>query len=337
MQDTLSSAHTFVSAGSGGSYDAVTRTVSWSLGTLVPGETRTVTLATKVGAGAVDGQNLSNSFTLTSTQTPQPLTSNTVVNPVWSAQLIITKAVDSERATYGDRLTYTLTIRNSSPTTPLTSAVITDTLPLGLVYLPGSSTLAGTPIPDPEVDGRVLTWRGQTLPAGGQISVTYAVRVTPDANGSLVNTVVVAAQGNNATAIASNVAVATVKAVPLTFAPAGRHRGLRVPGPQPRRHLRPEQRRAYQRHPAGPRPRHPGRGPGGPDRPRGALPLPERALRHPGAAAGPGLGPVCPGTPDVRGRADGHPDGHGARPDQRGLPAGPRSPATCRCCGAPPC
>ncbi|WP_425146367.1 DUF11 domain-containing protein [Deinococcus sp.] len=221
VSDVLSSAHTFVSASDGGSYDAPSRAVTWKLGTLQPGETRTLTLGTVVSAAAVDGQNLVNTFSLTTAEVPQPVLSNQVKTPVWSAALIISKVVNTVNATYGDRLTYTLTIRNTSLTTDLTGAVITDTLPSGLVYISGTSTLAGTPMVDPGVSGQVLTWTALTIPANAQIVVTYAVRVTPEATGTMVNTVVVAGKGNNATAISSNTATATVKAKPLNFAALG--------------------------------------------------------------------------------------------------------------------
>ena len=220
-QDTLSGALSFVSADGGGTYDAATRTVSWNLGTLQPGETRTLTLVTRISAAAIDGQTLSNSFTLTSTELPRAISSNLVQNPVWSAQLLIVKTVNNLQASYGDRLTYTLAIQNLSKTTAVTEATITDTLPAGLVYISGTSTLAGAAYADPTVAGQVLIWRGLTIPASGTLQITYAVRVTPDATGDLVNTVVVAGRGGNATAIASNTATAMIKVNPLSFAPLG--------------------------------------------------------------------------------------------------------------------
>ncbi len=220
-QDKLSDALTFVSASDGGTYDAASRTVSWNLGTLQAVETRTLTLVTKVSAAAVDGQTLSNSFALTTTELPKAISSNLAQNPVWSAQLVIVKTVNTLQASYGDRLTYTLAIQNLSKTTAVTDATITDTLPTGLVYIPGTSTLAGSAYADPAVAGQVLTWRGLSLPAGGTLQITYAVRVTPQATGDLVNTVVVSGNGGNATAIASNTATAMIKVNPLSFAPLG--------------------------------------------------------------------------------------------------------------------
>ncbi|WP_424951280.1 DUF11 domain-containing protein [Deinococcus sp.] len=220
-QDKLSDALTFVSADNGGSYDAASRTVSWNLGTLAPGETRTLTLVATVSATAVDGQMLSNSFSLTSAELPRAVSSNVAQNPVWSAQIVIVKTVNTTQATFGDRLTYTLAVQNLSKTTAVTGTVVTDTLPAGLEYLAGSSTLAGAPYADPAVSGRVLTWSGLSIPAGGTLQITYAVRVTPGATGNLVNTVVVKGNGGDATAIASNTATAKVKVQPLSFAPLG--------------------------------------------------------------------------------------------------------------------
>ena len=221
VQDKLIDALSFVSASDGGTYDAATRTVSWKLGTLQPGETRTLTLITTVSAAAVDGQMLSNTFSLSSAELPTAVGSNVVQNPVWSAQLLITKAVNNAQAAYGDRLTYTLAIQNLSKTTALTDATITDTLPAGLVYIAGTTTLAGAAYKAPQVAGQVLTWTGLSIPAGGTLQITYAVRVTPDAGGDLVNTVVVKGNGGDATAIASNTATAKVKVQPLAFAPLG--------------------------------------------------------------------------------------------------------------------
>lgn len=220
-QDPLSEALNFVSASDGGSYDAASRTVTWNLGALQPGETRTLTLVAQVSQAAVDGETVSNRFRLSSTELSTPVLSNAASNPVWSAQLSIVKTVNNTQAAYGDRLVYTLAIQNLSKTTLISNMTVTDTLPAGLVYIAGSSTLDGAPYADPSVNGKVMTWGGLSIPAGSTLRITYAVRVTPDATGDMVNTVVVQGNGGDATAIASNTAIATVKVKPLGFAPLG--------------------------------------------------------------------------------------------------------------------
>ncbi|ADV68584.1 DUF11 domain-containing protein [Deinococcus maricopensis] len=217
VRDDLDPAVQFVSASDGGTLAG--RTVTWTRASIGANTTVSFTLAVKVAAGTPDGAALRNTFTLTSAETPAPTTSNEVVTPVWSARLILQKDVDSATANYGDRLNYTLTIRNTSPTTAVTDAIITDTLPAGLTYIPGTTTLQGQPFPDPEVRGRDLIWRVGTLPASSDVRLTYATRVTAEATEDLVNTVVVQGAGGNATGLASNRATARTRLTPQGFAP----------------------------------------------------------------------------------------------------------------------
>lgn len=213
----------FVSASAGGVLGGQpgAQTVTWNLGTLAPGETRTLTITTQVSTRARDGESLNNVFNLVTTELSTPMPSNEVRTPVWTAKLVILKSVSAPEATYGDRLTYTLKITNESATTAITDAVVTDTPARGLEYIPGTSTLAGQPLADPSINGGVLTWNAGTIPARGSITITYQTRVTPEAAGDLVNTVQVSGTGAGgvARAIASNRAVATTRLNPLKFAP----------------------------------------------------------------------------------------------------------------------
>lgn len=197
------------------------QTATWTLGTLAPGESRTLTLVTTVSPRAVDGEGLKNVFTLTTTELGTPVPSNETVTPVWSAQLRVVKAVSAKEATYGDRLTYTLTITNQSVTTPIVQASVTDTPARGLAYVPGTSTLDGQPLIDPVISGGTLRWTLPELPAGRAVVVVYQTRVTPEASGDLVNAVIVSGTGAGgiARAVASNRATATIRLSPLLFAP----------------------------------------------------------------------------------------------------------------------
>lgn len=197
------------------------QTATWTLGTLNPGESRSLTIVTTVSARAVDGEALKNTFNLVSTELPRPLPSNEVQTPVWSAKLLIEKTVSAPEATYGDKLTYTLKITNQSATTAISDATVTDTPARGLEYVPGTSTLGGRPLADPAITAGVLTWQAGQIPAGQSITITYQTRVTPEATGQLVNTVIVSGRGAGgvARAIASNRATATTKLNPLKFSP----------------------------------------------------------------------------------------------------------------------
>ncbi|MVN87064.1 DUF11 domain-containing protein [Deinococcus sp. HMF7620] len=197
------------------------QTVTWALGTLQPGEARTLTVTTQVSTRAVDGEALRNVFNLVTTELTAPLPSNEVLTPVWTAQLLIRKDVSAQEAGFGDRLTYTLNITNASATTAIVNAVITDTPARGLEYIPGTSLLNGQPLADPTIEGGVLRWSVAELPAGRTVTIAYQTRVTPEATGQLVNTVQVSGTGAGgvARAIASNRATAVTKLNPLKFAP----------------------------------------------------------------------------------------------------------------------
>ncbi|AWT36991.1 hypothetical protein DM785_01795 [Deinococcus actinosclerus] len=209
--------------GQGGVLSGVSgaQTATWNLGTLAPGESRSLTITTTVSDRAVDGEALKNTFNLVSTELPRPLPSNEVQTPVWSAKLLIEKTVSAPEATFGDKLTYTLKITNQSTTTAIVDAVVTDTPARGLEYVPGTSTLNGQPLADPAVQSGSLNWNIGQLGAQQTVTITYQTRVTPEAIGQLVNTVVVSGRGAGGVtrAIASNRATATTKLNPLKFAP----------------------------------------------------------------------------------------------------------------------
>ncbi|MFC3862297.1 DUF11 domain-containing protein [Deinococcus antarcticus] len=224
VSDPIPAHVNFVSASDSGVRSGVQgeEVVTWNLGTLQPGETRTLTIVTKVSDRSVDGENLKNIFNMTSTELgTAPLPSNEVNTPVWNAQLIINKDVSSKLVVYGDRLTYTLRIRNASATTAIESATLTDVPMKGLLYLPGTATLDGKPLADPTIMNGVMQWNVGSIPASGEIVVTYDMRVTPEASGDLLNiaTVTGVGAGGAAKAIASNRAQATAKLDPLKFAP----------------------------------------------------------------------------------------------------------------------
>ncbi|WP_243398275.1 DUF11 domain-containing protein [Deinococcus koreensis] len=209
--------------------------VVWTLGTLAPGETRAVKLLTRVSPRAVDGESLSNTFSFSSFEVAGPLLSNEVLTPIWSAKLVVSKAVGTREVTYGDRLTYTLRISNTSLTTDVLNAVVTDTPMPGLDYLGGTSTLDGQPLADPVLSpaagsatqpaptatGTAMRWNVPSLKAGTTITITYQLRVTPLASGELDNVVEVSGVGAGKVnrIVASNRASAKVRFNPLKFSP----------------------------------------------------------------------------------------------------------------------
>lgn len=110
--------------------------------------------------------------------------------------LALSKTVDRDVASGGDRLLYTLSV--GSDGAQLGATRVVDTLPAGVVYAPGTARVDGVPV-EPKRDGRVLTW---SLPAlNSQHTITYACVVMPStADGAtLVNVVDVDALGGSGT------------------------------------------------------------------------------------------------------------------------------------------
>ena len=108
------------------------------------------------------------------------------------------KAASSRYVDYGERITYTVGIRNR--TGPLSQTVrLTDTIPDGLSYVPG--TLVATTGTVTDTYAPSLRWSGLLTPSA-DITVTYAVTVLSPAPGSArtaafpwANTAVIVAPG----------------------------------------------------------------------------------------------------------------------------------------------
>ena len=100
--------------------------------------------------------------------------------------LAVTKTVDRDVASGGDRLVYTLQV--GAQGAQLGSTSVIDTLPAGIVYAPGTARVDGVAV-EPKRDGRILTWTFPALTA--QHTITYACVVMPfTADGAtLVNVV----------------------------------------------------------------------------------------------------------------------------------------------------
>lgn len=74
----------------------------------------------------------------------------------------VTKTVSADTAVPGDTLTYTITVQPNITTENLTYAV-TDTIPAGLTYVPGSAVASGGAV---NVTGDTLTWDGEMVVPG---------------------------------------------------------------------------------------------------------------------------------------------------------------------------
>lgn len=175
-----------LSATSGDSSDAQAPLLRWS-GVLTPTPVVTVTYAVTVTHGdsgtAVFPQRITNTARIAAPgyQALTRTATITVVRPSDFPDLTPSyKAVSSPFADYGQRVTYTVGIRNAAGPQDLT-VLFSDTLQEGLVYVPGSfSATAGTAdLSMPPT----LAWSGALSPTSA-ITITYAATVTHITSGT---------------------------------------------------------------------------------------------------------------------------------------------------------
>lgn len=103
-----------------------------------------------------------------------------------SSGLTIAKTSGVATARLGDTIAYTITITNTL-SGAFSGVVVSDTLPEGTLYLPGSATVGGVPN-EPAVAGRNLTFTGLNIPGSGSVDINLTVRFGQQVSGSeLVN------------------------------------------------------------------------------------------------------------------------------------------------------
>ena len=89
--------------------------------------------------------------------------------------LVTSKTADNSTSQAGTQNGYTISIQNPNAN-DVTVSSITDTLPAGFVYVPGSTT--GVTTDDPTIVAQLLTWNGSfSVPARDSISLHFAVIV----------------------------------------------------------------------------------------------------------------------------------------------------------------
>ncbi len=95
---------------------------------------------------------------------------------VRAPRLETTKTVDRASANLGERLDYTLTVRNTGDD-PARLVQIEDGLPIGLTYVPGSLRVDGAPVTQTGGMFRVVANVANTLTPGQSATVTFGARI----------------------------------------------------------------------------------------------------------------------------------------------------------------
>lgn len=122
--------------------------------------------------------------------------------------LYLQKSTSTTTAAIGDFVPYTLTVQNAAGAGPFRSVKITDQLPQGLRFRPGSVRYDNVAAADPVVsaDGRTLSFTTGQIDAGAQLLIQYVTEIVAGARGTkLSNTALAVAQEG----VTSNAAVAT--------------------------------------------------------------------------------------------------------------------------------
>lgn len=196
------------------------RQLTWQVGTLPPGAERTYTVHVRVTATS-DDEAITNVFKLVTSLFPEGVESTKATFYTWNSDPTITKVAQPAQATIGDRITYTITIRNTSETGVLQAVRLYDDPSAGLQYVSGSSHLNKQAIGDPQnaAPGQ-LVWELPDLGPKQSATLTYEMLVTPAAGANLRNVAVVLAKGaEGATDLASNKDAANTRIVLASFAP----------------------------------------------------------------------------------------------------------------------
>jgi uncharacterized repeat protein (TIGR01451 family) len=186
--------------------------VRWLLPWLAASTSKDLSLRVKVKETTPEGSTVRNAFSFRSAEMPNPRESNPVSIPVESVNILLQKAVSPSRVTYGDQLTYTLTVSNPFANNLMVRVV--DTPAAGLAYVPGSASPQ-----EPAQVGGTLVWTNLALPAKSSAVITYRMRVLPGAPQQLKNTAQAFSITSSGAAIASASSSATAQVLAGVFAP----------------------------------------------------------------------------------------------------------------------
>lgn len=234
VTDELDPLLSYVSSSNGGTVSGTQpQIVTWNIPSLAANSEEQLTVTAKISENAKDGSIIKNFFLMTSNEFTTPRKSTTSEVVVFDlGKIVINKEVNPKRTSYGDRLTYTLTIPNNSVVAPIIDAIVSDEPEKGLTYVPSSSSIIvnGQPearLNDPRIDttfsttSNRMSWDVAKINPASSVIIKYQMTVNTKADTQLDNVVQITGtvSGTNARAIASNRAVAQAIIDPLLFAP----------------------------------------------------------------------------------------------------------------------
>ncbi|NJN68430.1 MAG: DUF11 domain-containing protein [Chloroflexaceae bacterium] len=161
--------------GSGGTYSLSSNAVSWTLASLAAGSSQSVAFAVMATTAAPTITNDTYDVTVGEVYPVMGEAVTTVISGDIDVDLSKT---GPEAVTFGEPVTYTLTVRNRRTDAPVYHLTITDELPAGTTYLDDS----GGTYRDSD---HTVSWTLDRLEAGGSENLVFAV--TPSVTGTVVN------------------------------------------------------------------------------------------------------------------------------------------------------
>ncbi|SEM90106.1 conserved repeat domain-containing protein [Paenibacillus sp. OV219] len=154
-------------------------TAGFSIGTVAAGASVTATFTLLINT-LPPNQQLTNQatanyiFTLPDNRSfARTSLSNTLNVPVTSPNISLVKSTVATDAVIGDNVTYSILVTNTSIAN-LNSAVLTDTVPVGTTFVPGSVVVGG--VPRPGADPALGITLGSITPSNS-VTVTFVVTV----------------------------------------------------------------------------------------------------------------------------------------------------------------
>ena len=172
IRDPLPLQVNFVSASNGGIYDPATRTVTWSLGNLNPGDTGTRTVTVRVKKPLTNMSYIFNTAIIS--DDARVIDEDTDVVQVHAEPILSLTKENTPTGTVkpGDTIQYKLCYANTGNGNA-TSVALVDTIPQRTTYVDGSAT--GGPTYD--AVNRRLTWNLGTVAPDASACVYFSVRV----------------------------------------------------------------------------------------------------------------------------------------------------------------
>lgn len=186
ITDTLPAETSFVSC-SNGCDSSAAPTISWSVGTLAPGDGATYSVTVGVLDPVPDGtRTIVNNIVITDDGTngpdPDPTNNTDDDTDTYGVDLAVTKTDGQTTAVPGDDLSYTIAVTNNGPTT-LTEFTLTETLPSalgGVTFVPSAG----------DYDSATGAWTAfGDFAEGDTLTLVVSGTIDPGATGEIVNTV----------------------------------------------------------------------------------------------------------------------------------------------------